>query len=96
MSRQAEQTVLVITQAQDGTAGQVIDALLTRDAVVASIDTADFPGALSLVATPERIDSPGYLCLRECRIDLASVRSVYRRGPAQYQRTVPEAPVPLG
>ncbi|MGH3798946.1 MAG: MvdC/MvdD family ATP grasp protein [Pseudonocardiaceae bacterium] len=84
MSRQAEQTVLVIAQAQDGTASQVIDALLTREAVVASIDTADFPGALSLVATPERIDSPGYLCLHGRRIDLASVRSVYRRSPARF------------
>lgn len=82
--RQARHTVLVIAQAEDGTARQVIDALLARDAVVASIDTADFPRALSLVATPECLHSPGYLCLRGGRIDLASVRSVYRRSPARF------------
>ena len=79
MSQPTKQTVLVIAQAQDGTASQVIDALRTRGVAVESIDLADFPDALSLVATPERIDSPGYLCLRGRRIDLASVRSVYRR-----------------
>ncbi len=84
MSGQTAQTVLVIAQPQDGTAGRVIDALLARDVVVVSIDTADFPSALSLVATPERIDSPGYLFLRGRRIDLASVQSVYRRSPARF------------
>lgn len=55
-----------------------------RAAEVARIDTADFPGSLSLVARPERIDSPGWLCNRAHRVDLASVSSVYRRPPAQF------------
>ncbi len=76
--------MLVIAQAQDGTADLIVDALLTRDADVARIDTADFPGALSLAATPDRVDSPGWLCARGRRIDLASVCSVYRRSPARF------------
>lgn len=78
------QIVLVVAQAQDGTADLVIDALLAREADVARIDTADFPGSLSLAATPERIDSPGWLSSCGRRIDLASVHSVYRRQPAQF------------
>lgn len=76
--------VLVVAQAQDGSADLVVDALLARGADVARIDTADFPGSLSLTATPERVDSPGWLCSRGRRIDLASVCSVYRRQPAQF------------
>ncbi|HKR52184.1 MAG TPA: RimK domain-containing protein, partial [Pseudonocardiaceae bacterium] len=63
-------TVLVIAQALDGSADLVVGALLARGADVARIDTADFPGALSLAATPDRIDSPGWLCMRGRRIDL--------------------------
>ncbi|HSL09316.1 MAG TPA: ATP-grasp ribosomal peptide maturase [Pseudonocardiaceae bacterium] len=77
-------TVLVVAQAHDGTADLVVDALLTRGAEVARIDTADFPGAFSLAATPDRIDSPGWLCVRGRRIDLESVCSVYRRSPARF------------
>lgn len=77
-------TVLVVAQAQDATADLVIDALLVRGVDVARIDTADFPGSLSLAAKPERLDSPGWLCSRGRRIDLASVSSVYRRQPAQF------------
>ncbi|MGH3686865.1 MAG: ATP-grasp ribosomal peptide maturase [Pseudonocardiaceae bacterium] len=77
-------TVLVIAQAQDGTADLVVDALLTRGAEIARIDTADFPDTLSLAATPDRIDSPGWLCARGRRIDLELVRSVYRRSPARF------------
>jgi hypothetical protein len=76
--------VLVVAQAQDGSADLVVDALLARGADVARIDTADFPGSLWLTATPERVDSPGWLCSRGRRIDLASVCSVYRRQPAQF------------
>jgi ATP-grasp ribosomal peptide maturase len=76
--------VLVIAQALDGTADLVVDALLARGAEVARIDTADFPGALSLAATPDRIDSPGWLCVRGRRIDLELVCSVYRRSPARF------------
>ncbi len=77
-------TVLVIAQTQDPTADLVVDALLARSADVARIDTADFPGSLSLSARPERVDSPGWLCSRGRQIDLASVCSVYRRQPAQF------------
>ncbi len=77
-------TVLVVAQAQDATADLVVDALLARGIDVARIDTADFPGLMSLAATPDRVDSPGWLCSRERRIDLASVCSVYRRQPAQF------------
>jgi ATP-grasp ribosomal peptide maturase len=76
--------VLVLAQAQDGTADLVVDALRARGAALARIDTADFPGSLSLAARPERVDSPGWLCTRDRRIDLASVSSVYRRQPAQF------------
>jgi MvdD pre-ATP grasp domain len=77
-------TVLVVAQAQDATADLVVDAVMARGADVARIDTADFPGSLSLAATPEHVDSPGWLCSRGRRIDLASVCSVYRRQPAQF------------
>lgn len=53
--------MLVIAQAQDGTANLVVGALLARDADVARIDTAELPGSLFLAATPERADSPGWL-----------------------------------
>lgn len=76
--------MLVVAQAQDGSADLVVDALLARGADVARIDTADFPGSLSLTAMPERVDSPGWLCSRGRRLDLASVCSVYRRQPAQF------------
>lgn len=76
--------MLVIAQAQDGTADLVVDALLAREADVVRIDTADFPGAVSLAATPERIDSPGWLCVRGRRVDLERVCSVYRRHPAHF------------
>jgi hypothetical protein len=76
--------VLVIAQAGDGTADLVIDAVVACGAVVARIDTADFPSALSLAATPERIDSPGWLCVRGQRVDLGLVRSVYRRSPTSF------------
>lgn len=54
-------TVLVVAQDLDGTADLVVEALLERNAQVERIDTADFPDALSLAATPDRIDSPGWL-----------------------------------
>ncbi len=76
--------MLVIAQVGDVTADLVIDALVARGAVVARIDTADFPSALSMAATPDRIDSPGWLCARGQRVDLGLVRSVYRRSPARF------------
>ncbi len=80
----SDRTVLVVAQAHDTTADLVVDALLVRGTDVARIDTADFPGMLSLSARPERVESPGWLCSRGTRIDLASVCSVYRRQPAQF------------
>ncbi|MGH3565018.1 MAG: ATP-grasp ribosomal peptide maturase [Pseudonocardia sp.] len=77
--------MLVIAQAQDGTADLVVDALLARGADVVRIDTADFPSSLFLAATPDRIDLPGWLCAHGRRIDLASVHSVYRRHPAHFE-----------
>ena len=77
-------TVLVIAQARDTTADLVVEALLACAADVARIDTADFPGSLSLTATPERVDSPGWLTSGGRRIDLASVQSVYRCHAAQF------------
>lgn len=76
--------MLVLAQAQDETADLVVEALLALQADVARIDTADFPGLLSLAATPERIDSPGWLRSHGRRIDLASVCSVYRRQPGHF------------
>lgn len=76
--------MLVIAQTQDGTADLVVDALLAREANVARIDTADFPGSLFLAASPERIDSPGWLRNQGRHIDLTSVSSVYRRQPAHF------------
>lgn len=80
--------VLVIAQAQDATANLVVDALRAGGAEVAWMDTADFPGALRLAATPDRIDSPGWLWVRGRGIDLELVGSVYRRSAAQF--TFPE------
>lgn len=76
--------MLVLAQAQDETADLVVEALLALQADVARIDTADFPGLLSLAATPEHIDSPGWLRSHGRRIDLASVCSVYRRQPGHF------------
>ncbi|MPZ65358.1 MAG: ATP-grasp ribosomal peptide maturase [Pseudonocardiaceae bacterium] len=76
--------MLVIAQAEDATADLVVDALRARGAEVARIDTADFPRRLSLAAAPDRIDVPGYLCTEHHLIDLAVVRSVYRRSPARF------------
>jgi hypothetical protein len=76
--------VLVIAQAEDGTADLVIDALRARGADVARIDTADFPSAFSLAATPDRTDSPGWFRVPGRRIDLERVCSVYRRHPARF------------
>jgi ATP-grasp ribosomal peptide maturase len=81
--------VLVIAQARDGTADLVVDALLARGADVARIDTGDFPHSLAVTATPDQIDSPGWLRVGERRVDLASVRCVYRRHPARF--TFPDA-----
>lgn len=84
MSEADSGVVLVIAQAEDATVDLVVDALCARGADVARIDTADFPRRLSLAAAPDRIDVPGYLCTEHHLIDLAVVRSVYRRSPARF------------
>lgn len=75
--------VLVIAQAEDATADLVVEALHVRCAEVARIDTADFPRRMSVAAAPDCVDAPGYLCTDEHLIDLAAVRSAYRRSPAR-------------
>ncbi len=77
-------TVLVIAQEQDSTADLVVAAVSARGVDVARMDTADFPGALSLAARPADMDRPGWLWLRGRRVGLGAVVSVYRRSPAQF------------
>jgi ATP-grasp ribosomal peptide maturase len=77
-------TVLVLASSDDDTADLVVDALAPRRVRVARVDTADFPASVSLVARPELAESPGWLRVHGERIDLASVRSVYRHHPAGF------------
>ncbi len=82
--------MLVLAQAGDDAADLVMDALEVRRAAVVRVDTADFPDSVSFAARPDRIDLAGWLQVRGAeRIDLASVRIVYRRHPARF--TFPEA-----
>lgn len=83
-SAAAAGVVLVIAQGEDLTADLVVEALRARGVEVSRIDTADFPRRLSLAAAPDRVDAPGYLCTEHHLIDLAAVRSVYRRSPARF------------
>jgi ATP-grasp ribosomal peptide maturase len=76
--------VLVIAQGEDATADLVVAVLRARGAEVARMDTGDFPRRLSLAVAPDRIDAPGYLCTEHDLIDLAAVRSVYRRNAARF------------
>jgi hypothetical protein len=76
--------VLVLAQTDDGAADLVMAALADRRTVVLRMDTADFPNAMSVAARPDRIDSPGWLDVRGERVNLATVRSVYRSHPAQF------------
>lgn len=77
-------TVLVIAQAQDTTADRVVDALRRRPVTVARIDTADFPGSMQVHGRPDRPRSQDWLVTGETRVDLTTVRSVYRWHPAQF------------
>ena len=77
-------SVLILAQSEDDTADLVADMLAARGTTVARIDTAEFPGAVSLAARPELADSPGWLCVHGEHIDLSSVRSVYRCHPARF------------
>lgn len=75
--------VLLIAERDDSEAKLVADALAVHAVEVAWIDTADFPSRLSLVATPGG-SHPGWLRSADGEIDLALVRSVYRRSPALF------------
>lgn len=78
------QVILVLAQTEDRTADAVVEALWARGADVARMDTADFPLSVQLAANPHSIDSPGSLCTNGREIALGSIRSVYRRHPAQF------------
>lgn len=81
--------MLVLAQADDDTADLVMNALAVRRAAVSRVDTADFPSAVSVAARPDQVERAGWLRVRGERIDLTSVRSVYRRHPARF--TFPKA-----
>ncbi len=78
--------VLLIAQRDDSEAQLVSEALAVHAVEVAWIDTADFPSRLGLIATPGA-SHPGWLHSVDGEIDLALVRSVYRRSPAVFGLT---------
>lgn len=80
----AESTVLVIAQAGDSTADRVVVELRRRLVEVARVDTADFPTTVQLTGRLDLLDRPGWLAVDGGRVELASVRSVYRRHPARF------------
>jgi len=76
--------VLILAQATDDTTDTVTEVLRARGVGFVRIDTADFPLSVELSAMPDRLDSPGWLCVDGREMPLASVCSVYRRHPAQF------------
>lgn len=87
-SRQASvaPTVLVLTNADDTTAGMVIQALVGRGAVVAQVDPGDFPQRWTVTG---RIDSAGIwrggLVCPDVAVDLEVVTAIYYRRPSRYR-----------
>lgn len=75
--------VLLIAERDDCETKLVASALAVYAVEVSWIDTADFPSRLGLVATPGA-SHPGWLRSTDDEIDLALVRSVYRRSPAMF------------
>ncbi|MGH3911899.1 MAG: MvdC/MvdD family ATP grasp protein [Pseudonocardiaceae bacterium] len=82
-------TVLVLTNEDDTTASMVIAALIERGAVVAQVDTGDFPQRWTVTG---RIDSAGVwrggLLGPDLQVDLELVTAIYYRRPSRYR--VPE------
>lgn len=87
-SRQAPavSTVLVLTNEGDTTASMVIEALVGHGAVVAQVDTGDFPQRWTVTG---RIDSAGVwrgaLVGPDVLVDLESVTAIYYRRPSRYR-----------
>ncbi|HET9257796.1 MAG TPA: ATP-grasp ribosomal peptide maturase [Pseudonocardiaceae bacterium] len=77
--------VLVLAQGDDNAAELVTNALAQREVLVTRVDTADFPSAMSMAARPDQLESPGWLDVCGDRVDLGSVRSVYRSHPARFR-----------
>ncbi len=79
-------TVLVLTNEDDTTAGMVIEALAGRGAVVAQVDTGDFPQRWTVTG---RIDSAGVwqgsLVGPDVAVDLELVTAIYYRRPSRYR-----------
>jgi hypothetical protein len=73
--------VLLIAERDDAEARLVAGSLSAHDVEVCWVDTSEFPARLDLIATPGE-KHPGWLRSRDSEIDLALVRSVYRRSPA--------------
>jgi ATP-grasp ribosomal peptide maturase len=78
-----DRVVLLIAERDDSETKLVADALAVHGVEVFWIDTADFPSRLGLIATPGA-SHPGWLHSADDKIDLALVRSVYRRSPAVF------------
>lgn len=76
--------ILLIAAPGDAETNLVCKALQDRGADPLWIDTADFPNRLGLVATPGSAH-PGWLRSGDRDLDLALVRSVYRRSPAIFE-----------
>lgn len=75
--------VLLIAERDDAEAGLVAESLGAHDVEAFWVDTSEFPARLDLIATPGA-KHPGWLRSRDGQIDLALVRSVYRRSPALF------------
>lgn len=76
--------ILLIASSGDAETSLVYEVLQARAVDSLWIDTADFPQRLSLAATPGSTH-PGWLHSGNRDLDLALVRSVYRRSPAVFE-----------
>jgi ATP-grasp ribosomal peptide maturase len=77
-------TVLVIAEPNDAEAERVAEELAAFGATVCWLDTAEFPSRIKLLATLGATE-PGWLITESQKINLARVRSVYRRYPAVFR-----------
>ncbi|CRK60673.1 Glutathione synthase/Ribosomal protein S6 modification enzyme (glutaminyl transferase) [Alloactinosynnema sp. L-07] len=78
------QTVLVLSSADDPTAGAVVAELSRRSAPVVRMDLGDFPAAMTIRTELDGRCWRGELTGSPRRVDLADVRSIYYRRPTRF------------
>ena len=80
----SEQTVLVLTGAQDATADAVIDEIIRRGVRVARHDLGDFPTRMRFTGWHGRAGWRGQVVGDEATTDLDDLVSVYYRRPSRF------------